>query len=88
MDPSSPIKGIPDCWKDEKRMNSLFAPFRKKEINPVDWESKMKFWHSVIEKWCFEYNKASFSVQIIQKVFKRNGKTAVCIDTAVEELLR
>lgn len=85
---SSPVKEMPDCWEDDKRMNVLFSPFRKRELNPVDYDSKMKFWNNIIEKWCVENNHCVLTLTTLRTAFKRKGRTPSCLTTVVEELLR
>ncbi|KAK9508710.1 hypothetical protein O3M35_006202 [Rhynocoris fuscipes] len=85
---SSPVKEIPDCWQDDKRMNVLFLPFKKREINPVDYDSKMKFWNNVIMQWCLENNRAILTLSNMKNSFKRKGRVPSCLDTVIEELLR
>ena len=38
-------------WKDEDRVNVLYAPFRPKGLSPQAWDAKMCFWSDVIKKW-------------------------------------
>ncbi|XP_014282985.1 charged multivesicular body protein 7 [Halyomorpha halys] len=85
---TSPIKNIPSCWEDDKRMTALYAPFRIREANPVDYDSKMKFWESNIENWCLEKNNCKFSVKMLQKEFKRKERVPLCLNTVIENLER
>ncbi|KAL1122790.1 hypothetical protein AAG570_003116 [Ranatra chinensis] len=84
----SPIKGMPDCWQDEKRMNSLFLPFKKKELNPVDWESKMKFWRGSVEQWSLQKEDCLVSVKKLEAEFKRKERVPMCLATVIDNLLR
>ncbi|KAG8236372.1 hypothetical protein J437_LFUL016821 [Ladona fulva] len=79
---------LPDCWKDDVRMNSLFAPFRKRSANPQDWDSKLTFWKTLIEKWCFSNKKPVITVSEVSAAFERNGKRALCLPEVVSEILR
>ena len=38
-------------WANEQRMNVLFAPLRDKDLNPESWNSKVRFWINLMEKW-------------------------------------
>jgi len=69
-------------------MNALFSPFRKKEQNPTDWESKIKFWRSAIDSWCYENNKCVLNASVIESAFTRNGLKPQCIPTVIDNLLR
>lgn len=84
----SPIKDMPDCWNNDTRMNVLFAQFRKREVNPLDWESKMAFWKQSLIRWANDNNCCTFTILQLQQVFQRKGRTPQCFGTVVEELLR
>lgn len=85
---TSPIKNISSCWEDDKRMTALYAPFRIREANPVDYDSKMKFWETNIENWCLEKNNCKFSIKILQHEFKRKERLPLCLNTVIENLER
>lgn len=84
----SPIKNAPACWEDDKRMTALYSPFRMREINPVDYDSKMKFWHNNILEWCLEKNTCVFSIKKIQEEFKRKERIPLGLNTVIENLER
>lgn len=79
---------LPECWKDEVRMNSLFAPFRKRSVNPLDWDSKLKFWKTLIDKWCSCTNRPVFTLAEVTTFFERNGRRALCLPDVVSEMIR
>lgn len=81
-------KYLPECWQDDARMNALFSPFRTREANPQDWESKLHFWKSSIWQWSRATKRGCFSVNEVLTAFQRNGKTPQGLRTAVNELLR
>ncbi|XP_046385999.1 charged multivesicular body protein 7 [Ischnura elegans] len=86
--PASSESIFPECWSDDVRMNSLFAPFRKRSVNPLDWDSKLKFWKSLIETWCQKNRQPVFTVAEITKAFERNGRRALCLPDVVIEIIR
>lgn len=79
----SPVRDSEDA-----RMNSLYAPFRLKSVNPVDWESKMNFWCDSISRLCAEKKNPTFTIDDLKTEFKRKNKSPACLDTVVEHLLR
>uniref|UniRef100_A0A0A9Y3W9 Charged multivesicular body protein 7 n=1 Tax=Lygus hesperus TaxID=30085 RepID=A0A0A9Y3W9_LYGHE len=87
-DPSFPLKQPLKSWNDDKRMNSLFSPFRQKESNPVDYETKLKFWVDLIDSWCLENGRGTFTVKYLLTVFRRKNAFPACLQTVVEELTR
>lgn len=84
---SQEVFQFPDCWKDDTRMNVLFAPFRSKSINPTDWESKMKFWEQLIDRWCKHHKCPVISQAELINQFQRNGKVPTCLSNVVDHLL-
>lgn len=84
----SPIKNIPSCWDDEKRMTALYSPFRMREINPVDYDSKMKFWQNNIVEWCLEKNVCVFNIKKIQEEFRRKERVPLGLKTVMDNLER
>lgn len=79
---------FPACWKDEERMNVLFAPFRSRTINPTAWDSKIKFWTELIEQWCRHHKKILISPIEFNNHFQRNGKIPTCLASVFEDLNR
>lgn len=78
---------FPACWQDDERMANLFAPFRAKSVNPVNWESKMTFWKNLIKEYCVAKGSALVSIQELRNSLQRNGHKPHCLDTVVDHLL-
>lgn len=79
---------LPECWNDETRLNVLFAPIRPRSVNPHDWDSKYNFWKSFISDYCSHCKIYTFKVSDLQRVFKKNGRTAKCLEVVVEEMAK
>lgn len=77
----------PHCWQDDERMENLFAPFRDKSVNPVNYETKMKFWKNLIQEYCKNHGNPIVSSGQLRTAFQRKGKRPYCIDTVLEELI-
>lgn len=82
------FKDLPDCWSDDTRMTSLFAPFRDRDLNPQGWQSKFSFWCAMILKWSESRNRVIFTLNELNKDFMRNGRIPECLPTVLEELQR
>lgn len=82
-----PADFYPLCWNDDERMENLFAPFRAKNVNPVNYESKMKFWKNLIKEYCIARNIPTISIVELRNAFHRNGKRPYCLDTVLHEQL-
>ncbi|XP_075221621.1 charged multivesicular body protein 7 [Lycorma delicatula] len=82
------LQTLPKDWNNDIRMNSLFAPFRKRELNPIDYESKMLFWKNSIDTSLYECGCCSFTVEELEKAFVREGRKPACIGEVIDNLLR
>lgn len=78
---------FPDCWQDDERMENFFAPFRLKSVNPVNYDTKLKFWKNLIKEFCEVKGSAAVSVSELRDALQRNGKKPHCLSTVIEELL-
>lgn len=77
----------PACWHDDERMDNLFAPIRPKAVNPVNYETKIKFWKNLIKEYCTARGCPVVSLNELRSAFSRNGKKPCCLETVLEEQL-
>lgn len=77
----------PLCWQDDERMENLFAPFRDKSVNPVNYETKMKFWKNLIQEFCKLQGNSTVSLGQLRMAFQRKGKRPYCLETVLDELM-
>lgn len=79
-----PASGFfPESWSDNARCDVLFAPFRAKAINPVNYETKMLFWKNLILKYCEIKGSSSVSERELSCAFQRNKKKPHCLNTVL-----
>jgi charged multivesicular body protein 7 len=83
-----PKSKMPECWNDDMRMDYLFSHFRPHTVNPLDWESKMKFWTAILEVWCVENKKPIVTLSSLKNAFQRKGRLPVCLPTVIETMHR
>lgn len=76
----------PLCWQDDERMDNLFAQFREKSVNPINYETKMKFWKNLIHEYCKLKSSPTISLSELRAAFQRKEKKPYCLDTVLEEL--
>ncbi|CAF0814700.1 unnamed protein product [Brachionus calyciflorus] len=81
-------KSRPDEWSDDVRMNALFAPFRNRDLNPLHYDNKIKFWKQVIVSFCDEKKKIQFDQKKLENYFIRKGKKPKCLELVINELHR
>lgn len=85
----TPVEPLCDYgFKSDDRLNVLYSPFRKREVNPQDWDSKMSYWKDCIDQWCFKRGRCIFTLNMLQSVFVRNGRPAMCLSTVLDNMLR
>lgn len=82
-----PKEFYPDCWNDDERMDNLFAPFRAKSVNLVNYENKLLFWKELIKKYCTHNGNACFNIITLKNAFQRSDKKPYCLDTVIKEQL-
>ncbi|XP_072177330.1 charged multivesicular body protein 7-like [Diadema setosum] len=80
---------LPDCWDDDERMGYLFSGFRaNRQVNPRDWDNKLKFWTELVVKVGRTEHQFIFSVDSLLTKFERKGVLPQCIDGVVKEMHR
>lgn len=91
FDPKSSSKmkkfPYPECWKNDERMNRLFAPFRTRSVNPEGYDIKIDFWKDMIRRYCEHNGSPNFSKSELQKAFHRKGKVPYDLDTVLNDYI-
>jgi hypothetical protein len=78
----------PDCWSDDVRMNALFAPFRSRDLNPLHYDNKLRFWKELIVDYCTDNQILQFDSRTIENLFKRKNMRPKCLDLVISELAK
>lgn len=55
-------------------------------MNPVNYESKLKFWKLLIVKYCNEKGSANVSEFELKNAFMRNGRKPMCLSTVLQDM--
>lgn len=82
-----PSEFYPNCWTDDERMENLFAPFRVKSVNVVNYEKKLEFWKNLIKKYCEFNGNAIITLNQLKIIFQRGDKKPYCLDVVLREQL-
>jgi hypothetical protein len=77
----------PPEWSDDERMNALFSPFRARELNPIYFDAKLKFWKKAINAYLTETQTIKFKVRDLEEAFVRNGMKPKCLDIVLDSIL-
>jgi hypothetical protein len=78
----------PADWSDDVRMNALFAPFRNRDLNPLHYDNKLKFWKQTIRDYCYEKQVLQFNMHQLEMFFVRKNVRPKCLEMVVNEMLR
>lgn len=88
IDQNLPEDFYPACWQEDERMENLFAPFRDRSVNPLNFDAKMMFWKNLIREYLGRIkNSPTFSLGELRTTFQRKGKKPYCLDTVLKEML-
>ncbi len=79
-------KSKPECWSDDPRMASLFKTFRSRELNPLHYDNKLKFWKETILSFCKENTILRLDVNLLENCFKRKSIKPKCLDLVLKEM--
>ena len=79
---------LPTDWQNDERMDALFSLFKDRELNPVHYDAKMKFWSEVLINYCDDHGLLQIDMTTVVTKFRRKGKTPKCLDKVFEELHR
>lgn len=80
-------KSKPAIWSDDTRMNALFAPFRKRDLNALHYDNKMKFWKEAITSFCKENQIIQLDMPTLESYFIRKKIKPKCLEAVMAELL-
>lgn len=69
-------------------MNALFAPFRNRDLNPLHYDNKLKFWKELIVAYAREKQIIQLDVRTCESWFLRKGIKPKCIELAIGELAK
>ena len=87
MEDSKPY--FPEEWQDDDRMNVMFSKFRdSRDVNPHSWDSKMKFWTTMITNELNHSKNLSFDAKTLPQRFRRKDRTPYCLDMVLQTMIR
>lgn len=69
-------------------MNALFAPFRKRDLNPLHYDNKLKFWKEQINSYCKEKEIIQVDLKSLEGFFIRKKIKPKCLDLVLNEMIK
>ncbi|CAD5118305.1 DgyrCDS7018 [Dimorphilus gyrociliatus] len=77
---------LPPEWEDESRMNFLFAPFKRRSLNPESYDAKLKFWIKLIESHLSHHKNFKFQPKTLARQFLRKSLIPACLQDVIQHL--
>jgi hypothetical protein len=77
---------LPSDWQNDERMDALFSFFKDRDLNPVHYDAKMKFWSETIIAYCEDHGLLQIDMPTVVSRFRRKGKTPKCLEKIFDEL--
>ena len=78
----------PAEWSDDVRMNALFAPFRNRDLNPLHYDNKLKFWKELVLVYCRANDIVEIDARSAEHWFLRKNVKPKCLDLVLSELVK
>ncbi|XP_049618246.1 charged multivesicular body protein 7 [Syngnathus scovelli] len=80
---------LPSEWDDDERMDFLFSDFKEnRDVNTMDWDSKMDFWTTLIVQSCRDRRAVCVNLQDLNKTFSRKEKSPLGLTTVINSMSR
>ncbi|XP_037113749.1 charged multivesicular body protein 7 [Syngnathus acus] len=80
---------FPSEWDDDERMDFLFSDFKdNRDVNTMDWDSKMDFWTALIVQSCRDRRAVCANLQDLNKTFSRKEKSPLGLTTVIHSMSR
>jgi charged multivesicular body protein 7 len=65
----------------------MFSPFPPSRANnPTHWDSKLQFWSDVITSHCRHAGRLIFTLQYLERAFRRKKSVPACLEVVLREL--
>uniref|UniRef100_A0A336L5J9 CSON005229 protein n=1 Tax=Culicoides sonorensis TaxID=179676 RepID=A0A336L5J9_CULSO len=75
-----------ESWNDEHKMGNYYAEFRPYQLNPENYEGKMRFWKQLIKSYCEHKGSAEFSIIELKRAFKRKNVSPYCLPKVIDDM--
>ena len=73
----------PSVWTDEERMGNLMALFKKREVNPQDYDHRLHFWRGLITSSAIDLGEPVLSLGGLERRFVRARKVPAGLRTVL-----
>ncbi|CAJ0944851.1 unnamed protein product, partial [Mesorhabditis belari] len=83
----SPKKYYPATWNDDMEMSGLMSMIKSRQVNPVDYDRKIRFWRGMIESGCYGEKDALLTVDSLKKRFRRGDLVPSSLPIVIEDMI-
>lgn len=77
----------PECWTDEETIQQLYAPFRVRSLNSVNYDNKMKFWKEMIHLYCDAKGCSVVTINNLNQDFQIRDRKAYVFTAVLNDML-
>lgn len=86
---SASVSDLAAEWDDDQRMDFLFSDFKSnRDVNPMDWDSKMDFWAALVVRSCRRRGAACCSLRELGDTFRRKDRSPLGLPTVLQAMCR
>ncbi|MFH4979045.1 hypothetical protein AB6A40_005754 [Gnathostoma spinigerum] len=79
---------FPEYWNDDSRMCGLMSMLKAREVNPYDYDRKVKFWSETISKSCIVERDPILCLDRLKQRFRRGDQLPSSLDVILENMLK
>ncbi|VDK72360.1 unnamed protein product [Anisakis simplex] len=79
---------LPPIWYDDMQMAGLMSMIKAREVNPYDYDRKVKFWSETISKSCHAEHDPLVTIDMLKKRFRRGDQLPASLDIVVDNMHR
>lgn len=76
-----------ECWDSDERMSGLMSMFKKRDVNPIEYDAKMRFWSDLIISSSSALRNPIFTVKQLSARFRRRDRVPAGLETVLREMI-
>ncbi|VDM38913.1 unnamed protein product [Toxocara canis] len=77
---------FPPIWSDDIQMAGLMSMTKAREVNPYDYDRKIKFWTDIIGKSCLLEKDPVVTVDALKRRFRRGDQLPGSLEVVIENM--
>uniref|UniRef100_A0A915A5V8 Charged multivesicular body protein 7 n=1 Tax=Parascaris univalens TaxID=6257 RepID=A0A915A5V8_PARUN len=77
---------FPPIWSDDIQMAGLMSMTKAREVNPCDYDRKIKFWSEMIARSCLQEKDPIVAVDLLKRRFRRGDQLPGSLGVVIESM--